>query len=104
MGQYEKLIADIYQAIKNITSRSHPIPDRNYHKHEEYLSYGLTASEFRQMLKEFRPRILKLSLQEKMDLATQFIQEPAGELGHVGLLIIIGTFLAALSLIHTLGN
>ncbi len=83
----EKLIADIHQAIKDITGRHDPIPDRQFHKHNEYLSYGLKASEFRQLLKDFLPLFLKLSLQEKMDLATQFLQEPVGELGHVGLYI-----------------
>jgi 3-methyladenine DNA glycosylase AlkD len=83
-----KLIADLHQAIKNTTGRHHPIPDRQFHKHEEYLSYGLNASDFRRIMKEFRSRFLKLSLQERMDLALQLLKEYVGELGHLGLHII----------------
>ena len=84
----EKLITDLHQAIKNIMGRHHPISDRQFHKHDEYLSYGLKASEFREMLKEFRPQFLKLSFQERMDLALQLLQEHIGELGHVGIHIV----------------
>jgi hypothetical protein len=82
------VIADIHQAIKNIAGRQHPAPDRQFHKHDEYLSYGLKTSEFRDLMKEFRPRFIKLSIREKMDLALQFLQEGIGELGHVGLYIL----------------
>jgi 3-methyladenine DNA glycosylase AlkD len=84
----EKLIADICQAIKNTTGRQIPVADRKFHKHDEYLSYGLKASEFRELIKEFHPQFLMLSLQERMDLAARFLQEHVGELGHVGLYII----------------
>ncbi len=82
------MIADLHRAIKNATGRPHPVPDRQFHKHDEYLSYGLKASEFRAILEEFRPRFLELSLQERMDLAVRFLEERVGELGHVGLHII----------------
>ncbi|MGD9347487.1 MAG: DNA alkylation repair protein [Candidatus Aminicenantes bacterium] len=85
---YKRLIADLHRAIKNITGREHPIADRNYHKHDEFLSYGLKASEFRELLKDFHPRFLKLSLQETMDLAEKLHQENVGELAHIGLYII----------------
>jgi 3-methyladenine DNA glycosylase AlkD len=84
----EKMIAGLHQAIRNITGRQHPVPDRHFHKHDEYLSYGLKASEFRQIMKDFRPRFIKLSLQERMDLAARLLQECVGEFGHVGLHII----------------
>jgi 3-methyladenine DNA glycosylase AlkD len=84
----EKLIADLHQAIKNTTGRHHPVSDRQFHKHDEYLSYGLKASEFRNILREFRPQFLKLSCQERMDLASRLLQEHIGELGHVGLHIV----------------
>ena len=83
-----KFITEIHKAIKNKTGRQKPVPDRQYHKHDEYLSYGLKASEFREMLKEFHPRFRKLSFQERMDLAERLLQEHVGELGHVGLYII----------------
>jgi len=84
----EKLITDIHQAVRNITGRNVPVPDRKFHKHDEYLSYGLKASEFRQMIKEFHPRLLRLSLQERMVLAERLLKEHIGELGHLGLYIL----------------
>lgn len=84
----ENLIDDLHQVMREVTGRQHPLPDRQYHKHDEYLSYGLKASEFREMLKEFRPRFLKLSLKERMALAERFLQEHVGEHGHVGLYIL----------------
>jgi hypothetical protein len=35
----EKLIADLYQAIKNITGCHDALADRKFHKHDEYLSW-----------------------------------------------------------------
>ena len=84
----EKLIADLHRAIKNISGREHPIADRNYHKHDEFLSYGLKASEFRDLLKDFEPKFRALSFQETMDLAEKLLQTNIGELGHIGLYII----------------
>ena len=84
----KKLIADLHQAIKNKTGRDHPVPDRKYHRHDEYLSYGLKASDFREMLKEYHPQFLELSFQERLDLAGRLLKERVGELGHVGLYIL----------------
>jgi 3-methyladenine DNA glycosylase AlkD len=84
----EKLIADLHQAIKNITGREHPIADRKYHKHDEFLSYGLKAAEFRDLLKDFQPQFLELSLQDRMNLAEKLLQTNIGDLGHVGLYIL----------------
>ena len=84
----KKLIADLHQAIKNITGRNHPMADRKFHKHDEYLSYGLTASEFRMLLKDFQPRFLGLSVEERMALAKNLLEEDIGELGHIGLYVI----------------
>jgi 3-methyladenine DNA glycosylase AlkD len=84
----DKLIADLQRAIKNKTGRTQPLADRKFHKHDDYVSYGLKASEFRELMKEFHPRFLELSFQEKMDLASELLQEGIGELGHVGLYIV----------------
>jgi len=84
----DKLIADLRQAIQKITGRHEALADRKYHKHDEYLSYGLTASEFRTLMNEFTSRFLELSLQERMDLASRFLKENIGELGHAGLHIL----------------
>lgn len=84
----DKLIAGVHQAIKNTTGRHQPMADRRFHKHDAYLSYGLKASEFREIMDEFRPQFLALSLQERMNLAVKFLQERVGDLGHVGLHIL----------------
>jgi hypothetical protein len=85
----ENLTADIHQAIRNIAGRNEPVPDRQFHKHDEYLSYGLKAPEFWQMMEEFRPRLINLSLQERMVLAERLLEEHIGELGHMGLYILM---------------
>lgn len=83
-----KLISELHQAIKNTTGHHHPVPDRKFHKHDEYISYGLKASQFRKILNEFLPQFLKLSFQDRLDLAARLLQEGIGEFGHVGLYII----------------
>ena len=87
-SKINKAIADLHQAIKDTTGRTDALADRKFHRHDEYLSYGLTASKFRKLLKEYRSRFLGLSLQERMDLASCLLQEHIGELGHVGLHIL----------------
>jgi len=82
------LIGELHQAILNITGHPHPLADRKFHKHDEYLSYGLKASDFRKIMKEFHSRFSELSLQEKMDLASRLLQEHIGELGHAGLYVL----------------
>jgi 3-methyladenine DNA glycosylase AlkD len=84
----EKFIADIHKAIRNVTGHQLPLPDRRFHKHDEYLSYGLKASDFRKIMKGFRPRFLELSLRKRMDLTERLLQEHVGELGHVGVHIL----------------
>ena len=74
--------------MQKITGCRVALADRKFHKHDEYLSYGLSASEFRDLLKEFNPRFQKLSLKERLDLSQQLLQDPVGDLGHVGLYII----------------
>ena len=81
----ETLIADLRQAIETVTGCRHPKPDRKFHKHDEYVCYGLGAADGRRILKEFRPRFLALSLQERLDLAERLLKEHVGELGHIGI-------------------
>jgi 3-methyladenine DNA glycosylase AlkD len=81
----EKLIFDLRRAIENTTGRSHPVADRRFHKHNEYLSYGLKTADFRQILKAFRPRLLKVALKERLDAAAHLIGKHVGEFGHIGI-------------------
>lgn len=84
----ETLTADIRHAIETVTGRLHPKPERRFHKHREYRSYGLRTPDFHKMMKEFRPRFLGCSLQERLDLAAQLLKEHIGELGHVGIYVV----------------
>lgn len=81
----QKLISDLHEEIKNTAGRRHPLVDRKFHKHEDYLSYGLTASEFRTLMKDFRQRFLQLPFQERLDTASRLLREHIGDLGHAGL-------------------
>jgi 3-methyladenine DNA glycosylase AlkD len=88
MTMEKSLLADIRRAIETMTNCRHPQPERRFHKHDEYLSYGLRTPDFHRMMKTFRPRFLAFSLQERLDLAVQFLREHVGELGHVGIHVV----------------
>lgn len=85
----EKLIDDLRRAIEDTTGRTHPTADRRFHKHNEYISYGLKTADFRQILKTFRPRFLKLSLKERLDAATELLGKHVGEFGHIGIHMVV---------------
>ena len=87
-NKINKVIADLYKAVKNFTGRNDASADRKFHKHDEYLSYGLSASEFRNLMKEFHPLFLQFSFQERLGLALQLLKEHIGEMGHIGLYVI----------------
>ena len=84
----ESLIGDLHDRIKTVAGSQHPRPERRFHKHNEYLSYGLTTPNFRNIMKEFRPRLLSLSLKERLELAAQLLGYHIGELGHVGIHVV----------------
>ncbi len=52
---------------------------------EEYVAYGLAVPELRRAWKPFRPRILALSLAERLDLAARLLSTHIGETGHAGI-------------------
>jgi 3-methyladenine DNA glycosylase AlkD len=82
------LMTDIRRAIETASARERPIIERRFHKHDQYLSYGLKTAVFRQILKEFRPGFLALTLPERLDLAAKLLGEHVGELGHTGIYIV----------------
>lgn len=79
------LAFDLRKAIETASGCAHPKPERRYHKHDEYLAYGLKASDFRNIMKEFHSRFSALSLPERLDLAAKLLGEHIGELGHFGI-------------------
>ncbi len=79
------LIADLRHAIETAAGCKIPRPERRFHKHNEYLSYGLKTADFAKIVKSFQPRFLALSLQRRLNLAAKLLGERVGELGHVGI-------------------
>lgn len=84
----DAIITDIRRAIESASGCVHPMTEQRFHKHDQYLSYGLKTPAFRQILKEFRPRFLALLLRERLNLAAALLGEHIGELGHTGIHIV----------------
>lgn len=84
----EILVANLRQAIEAVTVCQHPRLERWFLKHYDYLSYGLTAPEFRKMMKAFRLRFLAFSLQQRLNLTVKLLGEHIGELGHAGIYVV----------------
>ena len=83
----QKLITDIEQAIKTAAGTSKPVPEERFHKHQEYLSYGLKAVDFYRIMQEFHSRFLQLSLKERLELAENLLNRQVGELGLTGIYV-----------------
>jgi 3-methyladenine DNA glycosylase AlkD len=81
----EAIVADICRAIEDVTGCHRPKPERRFHKHDKYLSYGLKTADFWKIMKAFRPRFLELVLKERLKLAAELLGEHIGELGHAGI-------------------
>lgn len=84
----ESLVGDLHESIKAAASRRQPSPERRFHRHDEYLSYGLKTLDFRTIMEASRPRVLALSLQERLDLVAQLLGYHIGELGHAGIHVV----------------
>ena len=81
----DALKTDIRRAIESASGCVRPMAEQRYHKHGQYLSYGLKAPAFWEIMKAFRPRFLALSLRERLDLAVKLLGEHIGEPGHTGI-------------------
>lgn len=84
----ESIINDIRRDIINITGCKKPVPERRFHKHDQYLWYCLKTADFRRLMKKFRPRFLELDLKDRLKLAEKLLHEHIGELGHTGIFIL----------------
>jgi 3-methyladenine DNA glycosylase AlkD len=84
----ESIINDLRKAIEDVTGCRKPVPERRYHKHDQYISYSLKASDFHKLMKEFRPRFLELGLKERLKLAEKLLNKHIGELGHAGITVL----------------
>ncbi len=84
----DDLVRDIEQAIGEAAGGAQPQPETRYHKGDVYLSYGLRAPLFWQIMKRFRPRFATLSLADRLQLAETLLAQHIGELGHAGIHIL----------------
>ncbi len=84
----ESIITDLHQAIEDVTGCRKPVPERRFHKHDQYVSYSLKAADFHRLMKEFRPRILELKLSERLELAAKLLHKHIGEFGHAGIFVL----------------
>ncbi|MFC1493021.1 DNA alkylation repair protein [candidate division KSB1 bacterium] len=85
----DSIIEDLHRALKDAAGGRKPEPDRKYHKHDEYLTYGLNASAYREIMRKFHPRFLDLELQERLALAEKLCAENVGDIGHTGIYAIV---------------
>ncbi len=85
MGSVQKLAKDLRQAFASASGSRRPTPELRFHKEDSYLSLGLSASEFRKIVKGFRTRLLGLPLPERLNLASRLLGEHICELGHSGI-------------------
>ncbi|RJP23782.1 MAG: DNA alkylation repair protein [Candidatus Omnitrophota bacterium] len=84
----ETMIADLHQEIQMAAGNQTLKPDRKFHKDEEYLCYGLKATDFYNIMKRFDSRFLTLTLEKRLEFATALLSENIGELGHAGIHVV----------------
>ena len=81
---YDELTHDIQAAA----GFREPVPETRYHKHREYLSYGLPMAELWRIMKAFRPQIVARPLEERLELATRLLGRHIGEFGFAGIFVL----------------
>ncbi len=84
----DDLLNDIHQAIKAAGGKKKPSTERRYHKHSEYIAYGLATSELWAIMKGFQPRFMALNLAERLELAAELLGTGIGEPGHGGIYLL----------------
>jgi 3-methyladenine DNA glycosylase AlkD len=84
----DELIRDLRRAIKAAAAGDQPVPERRYHRGDDYLSYGLRMPVFRAIMKEFKPRFLAMSLDDRLETAEALLAEHVGEMGYSGIHIL----------------
>ncbi|MBN1974104.1 MAG: DNA alkylation repair protein [Sedimentisphaerales bacterium] len=82
------IINRLERDIKQVSGSKEPKPERRYHKHDQYICYGLKTQDFHQMMKEYRTRFLEFSLQQRLELAAKLLGKHIGELGHAGIYVL----------------
>lgn len=83
----EDIYTDLRATIEQAGGRKSPQPDTRYHRHREYVAFGLVTADLWRIMKEFRPRLLALPLDDRLDLAARLLADHLGELGHAAIYI-----------------
>lgn len=81
----QPLFDDICHSIEHAARGKPPSPESRFHKHDQYLSHGLKTADFWKIMKRFKPRIVALTLAERLNLAAALLAQHIGELGHAGI-------------------
>src|SRR5439155_510076 len=63
----DELVAGIRSTIESAATRP-PTPDRKFNKDDEFVAYGLNVPAWRRIMREFRPQLRALPLNERLDL------------------------------------
>ena len=87
MSSVDELVAEIRKAISAAASGP-PLPDRKFNKDDEFIAYGLKTDAWRKIMREFRPRLRALSLNERLHLAEALFAEGEGWLGHSAIYVL----------------
>lgn len=83
-----RIFHEMHSAIRKAADKKKPVPDTRFHKHRLYVHYGLYTSVYRKIMKDFKLKIAKLTLEQRKQLAMKLIQQNIGELGHAGIMVL----------------
>jgi 3-methyladenine DNA glycosylase AlkD len=83
-----KILNEMHRAIKKAAHHKKPVPDTMFHKHKLYLHYGMYVPVYREIMKHFTPKIRKLTLRDRKELAMKLIKLRIGELSHAGIRVL----------------
>jgi 3-methyladenine DNA glycosylase AlkD len=81
------ILNELRKEIEHVSGCSEPQVERRYHKHDQYICYGLKTSDFHKIMKKYRSRFLGFSLPDRLELALQLLKTRIGEMGHAGIYI-----------------
>ncbi len=84
----KEMYNEIHTAIQFASEGRAPQVEQRFHKHNQYVSYGLKTPVFRDLMKNIRGRVMRLSLDDRLLLARQLFESHLGELADAGIFIL----------------
>jgi 3-methyladenine DNA glycosylase AlkD len=86
MPAIPSLVAEVRAALKEAAGGHEPRTGTKFNKPgDEWVAFGLKAAVFHGVMKGLRPQIKALSLDERLDLASELLADGTGEMGHAGI-------------------